>query len=71
MNGSAYPPLLDQSQWVEQFAGEMRRLGVKMRVEKLQDVGLHLFKTYGPMRPEDVAQFEHRLMPTITQHDSL
>ena len=35
-----------------------------MTAEKLQDMGLRLWKTYGPMRPEDVAQFEPRLMPS-------
>jgi hypothetical protein len=55
-------PLLDQVEWVARFAEEMVRLGTSIAPQGLKDRASQLWKTYGPMRPEDVAAFEHSVL---------
>jgi hypothetical protein len=53
----------DQLEWALRFKERMVQLGAPVCVEKLTDTGLKLWKIYGPMRPEDVAEFEVRMLP--------
>jgi hypothetical protein len=55
-------PLFDQVEWAARFADESVRLGTSLAPQSLRDRATQLWKTYGPMRPEDVAAFEHSLM---------
>ena len=56
-------PSFDQVEWAARFADEMVRLGTSMAPQRLRDWASQLWKTYGPMRPEDVAAFEHSVLP--------
>ena len=49
-------------EWVRRFRQRMQELGTRMCVEKLTDMGLKLWTIYGPMQPEDVAEFEFRVL---------
>ena len=52
----------DQMEWTRRFKQRMLELGTRMCVEKLTDMGLKLWTIYGPMQPEDVAEFEYRVL---------
>ena len=56
------PPESDQVEWTRRFEQRMLELGTWMCVEKLTDMGLKLWTIYGPMQPEDVAEFEYRVL---------
>jgi len=56
------PPESDQVEWTRRFEQRMLELGTRMCVEKLTDMGLKLWTIYGPMQPEDVAEFEYRVL---------
>ena len=56
-------PSFEQVEWVARFADEMVRRGTSIAPQSLEDRASQLWKTYGPMRPEDVAAFEYRVLP--------
>ena len=50
-------------EWALRFKERRVQLGAPVCVEKLTDTGLKLWKIYGPMQPEDVAESEFRMLP--------
>jgi hypothetical protein len=52
----------DQMEWARRFKQRMLELGTRVCVEKLTDMGLKLWTIYGAMQPEDVAEFEFRVL---------
>jgi hypothetical protein len=54
--------MLKQDDWANRFVHEMHRLGSSFSLQRLQELGAQLWKTYGLMLPEDVASFEHEVL---------
>lgn len=60
----SWVPAYMDIEWADRFASKKRSLGDTATFDTLLEEGLALWKTMGQMQPEDVAEFEHRWIPS-------